>query len=246
MKDDNFPWFKTVRMIKVYQVRDMKDKTVLQRFFTRFQHLEEMRGITEEEFDPFELFPEAGKRIPRIKWSLPDNAGCREKILNFLKYNNSQYLKIVGGSTEKIPVPTLHQQSLKHLILKDMPGMEVGPVFEDLPELQTLIIDDVEAVTKEVFVTIHHRLMQYKGLETFALDLITFELDDTKELILDILKQHADTLRYVSFSKNKVTNSFMQFICEGFGPHSKLEEINLQHLKDVKSVNWIDLLKSIA
>lgn len=89
MKDENFPWFKTVRIIKVYCVRDMKDKSVLQRFFTRFNSLEEMRGITEENFDPFELFQQSGKKIPKLTWSLPDNEGIRDKVIEFLKYNDT-------------------------------------------------------------------------------------------------------------------------------------------------------------
>ena len=123
-------------------------------------------------------------------------------------------------------------------MLRDMPGMETGEVFADLPNLQTFWIDDIEAVTKEVFVTIHHKLMQYKGLETLVLNLVAFDLEDAKDLLLDILKQHGETLTVLSLSKNKVTNSFMSFICEGFAPFSKLKEIKLEHLKEVKSINW--------
>ena len=66
--------------------------------------------------------------------------------------------------------------------------MEIAEIFNDLPNLQTFSIDDIEAVTKDVFVTIHHKLMSYKGLEKLVLELVAFDLDDTKDLILDILK----------------------------------------------------------
>ena len=56
MKDNNFPWFEKVTTIKCYLIRDLKDKTVLQNFFTCFRNLYCLKGITEEEFNPLEAF----------------------------------------------------------------------------------------------------------------------------------------------------------------------------------------------
>lgn len=66
--------------------------------------------------------------------------------------------------------------------------MELGEVFNNLPNLNTFHIDNIECVTKEVFVNIYNKLMTYKGLERFIFDLSSFDLDESKELILEILK----------------------------------------------------------
>lgn len=84
MRDPNFPWFEKVTTLKCYLVRDMKDKTVLQLFFTKFRNLLEFKGIIEEEFYPLELFQQEGKHIDRLSWTIPENQALREKTLQFL------------------------------------------------------------------------------------------------------------------------------------------------------------------
>ena len=54
MLDDNFPWFEKVRTIKCFMVRDLKEKEVLQTFFTKFRNLILMKGVMDEEFNPLE------------------------------------------------------------------------------------------------------------------------------------------------------------------------------------------------
>ena len=56
MEDNNFPWFEKVTTIKCYLVREIKDKTVLQTFFTKFRNLNMFKGIIDETFNPLELF----------------------------------------------------------------------------------------------------------------------------------------------------------------------------------------------
>lgn len=60
------------------------------------------------------------------------------------------------------------------------------------------------------------------------------------------MKIHSETLTKVSFAKNKVTNAFMQFLCDGLAELNRIEFIDLKHLKEVKSIDWVQMLKSIA
>jgi len=46
-----------------------------------------MKGISEEEFDPLELFQEAQKRVPKLSWTLPENESLRKRVIDFLEYN---------------------------------------------------------------------------------------------------------------------------------------------------------------
>jgi len=75
---------------------------------------------------------------------------------------------------------------------------------------------------------------------------VNFDLFENREAILNVLKLHAGTLTKLSLAKNKVTNEFMQYMCEGLRGLNKLEQLDLQHLKDTKNVNYIDLLTSIS
>lgn len=106
--DVNFPWFEKVRILKSYQISNMQDKTVMNKFFTMFKNLDELRGIIEEEFNPFEAFQEQGKHIKKLSWTLPENATMREKVISFLNYNDTQYLRLVGGAIDKFEVDTVH------------------------------------------------------------------------------------------------------------------------------------------
>ncbi len=82
-------------------------------------------------------------------------------------------------------------------------------------------------------------MLSYSGLERLGLELLAFNLEANKDLILEILKKHRDTLRHVSFSKNKVSNCFLNTICEGMSEYNNIEYIDLRDLKEIKSVDWV-------
>jgi hypothetical protein len=63
---------------------------------------------------------------------------------------------------------------------------------------------------------------------------------------LEILKHHSDSLRKVSFSRNKVTNAFVSHIVDGFKEMSNLEELSLEHLKDHRVLDWKQMLTQLA
>ena len=84
-----------------------------------------------------------------------------------------------------------------------------------MPELKTLHIDNVDDFTQDAFTAVFGKLSTYQGLNKLGIELVVFELDTNKEAILNVLKIHAPTLRHISFAKNKCTNAFMKFICEG-------------------------------
>ena len=81
MKDENYPWFSTVRTLKCFDGLELKDKNVLQYFFTRFTNLETFKGIITEYFFPLEKFEESQKTVKNLYWSLPEKAELREKTL---------------------------------------------------------------------------------------------------------------------------------------------------------------------
>jgi len=47
-----------------------------------------------------------------------------------------------------------------------------------------------------------------------GLNLLPFELETNKEAILKIMEVHSQSLRVIEFSKNKISNAFMDYICE--------------------------------
>lgn len=54
MKEPNFPWFSSVKTLKCYDGLGIKDKAVLQTFFTRFGSVETFKGIITDYFFPLE------------------------------------------------------------------------------------------------------------------------------------------------------------------------------------------------
>ena len=65
--------------------------------------------------------------------------------------------------------------------------------------------------------------------------------------MLEILRVHADSLKHISFARNKVSTEVLQYICselsKGF---NLLESVDLQHLKENSKVNYPELLECIA
>lgn len=57
MKDPNYGWFSSVKTIKCYDGQSLKDKSVLQLFFTKFRNLQWFKGIITDYWNPLELFP---------------------------------------------------------------------------------------------------------------------------------------------------------------------------------------------
>jgi len=78
MADPNFPWFESVQTIKVYQIRYLQDMELVKHFFTRFRNLQTLKGITEDEFNPLNVFITEGKKVPCISWTLPEKEDLRK------------------------------------------------------------------------------------------------------------------------------------------------------------------------
>ena len=92
----------------------------------------------------------------------------------------------------------------------------------------------------------HKNLLTYQGLERFDLELVLpeIEMDTIKDKYVEILIKHSETLRSISFSCNKVSNDFFEFMCEKLSGVSKIEFINMTHLKSLQEVNWMKYLES--
>lgn len=47
-------------------------------FFTKFRNLLTFKGITEDEFNPLDVFISEKKRVPNISWTLPEKEDLRK------------------------------------------------------------------------------------------------------------------------------------------------------------------------
>ncbi len=89
--------------------------------------------------------------------------------------------------------------------------------------------------------------MIYKGLTNLGLELVSFNLEDVKKELLDVLANHSDSLRHLSLARNKISNDFMKAMCQSLtGGMVSLEYIDLRHLKEASKVGWPDMLASLA
>ena len=76
---------------------------------------------------------------------------------------------------------------------------------------------------------------------------MSFDLDDIKSELLEILKLHSDSLVELSLSRNKVSNDFIEAICASLhGGLKTLKEFDLRHLKEIGKINWIKMLSDIS
>jgi len=128
-----------------------------------------------------------------------------------------------------------------------MPSIDMPAVYEYLPQLKNLHIQNCDEFKKENFISMQRRLVTYKGLETLGLELLSFDLDDVKKEFLDILRIHSDSLRRLSLARNKVSNVFLKDICQVIQSSlPSLEFVDLRHLKDTNKIDWTDLLASLS
>jgi hypothetical protein len=68
--------------------------------------------------------------------------------------------------------------------------------------------------------------------------LTVFDLEVLQEGIVNVVKTHAASLRHICFAKNKLTNAFMEAVCDAIAEHNVMEEFDLLHLKEVKNIDW--------
>lgn len=71
----------------------------------------------------------------------------------------------------------MYVDSLDTLILRDMPSIELSSVFNCLPELKFLKIDNVDSFTAEAFKVVFSKLLTYNGIHTLALELLAFDIE---------------------------------------------------------------------
>jgi len=111
----------------------MTDKTVLQLWLTKFPNLHTIKGLNTDFFDPLELFQKENRHVRNVHWTLKDNnQDLRNKTLDYLRWNQADFLKLSGGSVDKVDIPTIHSESIRHLQLKHMPNIGLNEVFNKL------------------------------------------------------------------------------------------------------------------
>lgn len=89
--------------------------------------------------------------------------------------------------------------------------------------------------------------MKYKGLQHLGLELLSFDLDEVKSELIEILNFHSDSLRHVKLSRNKVPSDLIELICDSLtGGLVKLQSLELLHLKEAGKVNWPKVLDAVS
>lgn len=55
-EEEDFPWFKSVKILKCYEINMIDTKESLQKFYTMFKNLTTIKGIYWNDFNPFSKF----------------------------------------------------------------------------------------------------------------------------------------------------------------------------------------------
>ena len=97
-----------------------------------------------------------------------------------------------------------------------MPSVSLNNIWSELPHLETLHIKNVDEFNNEFFKELAASLLSYCGLRTFNLELISFDIESVKELYVDILKKHSETLTHISLARNKISDVFIKYLAENF------------------------------
>ena len=244
--DPHFPWFESVEIIKCYQIINLKDMDLMKFFFTKFRNLRTLKGITEEDFNPLDMFIKEGKKVPCISWTLPQKEDLLHKVLEFLQFNQTNDLKLYGGTLDKIKVDTLYLSHTKHLTLQHMPTLELDSIFGTLPELTTFRVLDVSSFNQEMLSRVASKMSTYKGLETLGLELLNFNLENVKEEFFSILRQHSATLKNLYIGRNYLSNNFIKEMCNEIKEDCRIETLDLTHLIKINEIDWNVFLQSIA
>jgi hypothetical protein len=177
---------------------------------------------------------------------MSENVALREATYKFLEYNQSDFLRLYGGFCDWADINDIYAASLKHLVLRDMNSVGLANVFANLPELSTFHVENVEAFDVDAFGKVFLKFQTYQGLEKLVLDLLVFDLEAQKEMLIGVLKHHSKSLRHLSLARNKISNAFLQFICEQLSADNRIEYVDLRYLKETKDTNWVTVFKSIA
>lgn len=127
-----------------------------------------------------------------------------------------------------------------------MPSIDLGPIWDTIPELRKIHLQNVDGFTKEHFLAMQRRVTSYKGLEHLGLELISFDLEEVKREFMVIMEVHADSLKHLWLGRNKVNNDFIRDICYTLTKVSNftqvLESISLKHMKEADSMKWPEIL----
>jgi len=127
-----------------------------------------------------------------------------------------------------------------------MPSVLCKEVLANLPELKSLKMDNVEAFNEEMFKDVMKKLCVYKGLKKLCLELLCFDLNSHVDLLVEVINTHGASLNYLSFSKNKIADDFMEKLCFRIAAESRINYIDLKHLKEAKNVDFVALLRNLA
>ena len=131
-----------------------------------FKNLKTLKGTTMEEFDLLKHFKQTGKRVPELKWTIPQQEAGRNTFDEFLQFDQPESLKLVGGWLDTITINNFHfGKHTKKLTFKDMPSVKISAAFTNLPQLTHFDIENCDQFTKEDFMAAYSHLVTYAGLQ---------------------------------------------------------------------------------
>ena len=91
-----------------------------------------------------------------------------------------------------------------------MPSVVLPNLFENLPELTHLNIENLDEFKKDQFIAVHSSLLKYKGLRNLALEALPFDLTEVKQELLDIVRGHSASLTHIKLGRNLIPGNFLE------------------------------------
>ena len=89
-------------------------------------------------------------------------------------------------------------------------------------------------------------MTKYLGLETLVLDLIPFDIEEIKDLLIEVCKVHRASLTHLSIARNKISAEFLRGLCEQIAEGNNITFVDMIHMKDNKNMKWEEALRSIS
>ena len=244
-------WFSTVKILRVYEIYDMKDKSTLQEFINNFTDLESLRTLVTEQFNPFAKIIETKKALPQLQTTYVTDEASKAVLKELVETCPIKYLALAGGDLNNVNLDIQPPaESLQAIRLKDMPSVDLTHFFDHMKvyNFTEFSLIRIESIDKAKFAEkVKPVLMDVQALKKFRYEINHENFTNTFDDVVDIVNKHTESLEHLSFGKTPVSTDNIKALVARLSSNEKvaLKTLDLTHIFNNQNFSFEESLKEL-
>ena len=248
------PWFSTVKILRIFEIYEVKNKESLQNFLTQFKDVHSLRTLCTEQFNPYVKLIETKKAIGELQATYTTDQPSKEQLERYIACADIRKVALYGGDLNNVDLTIQPLPTMTGLKLKDMPNVNLQPFLEKLPTytLENLELIRLEQITREWFDQyILPCLLNSPRFRKFRFEINHENFNGCFPAVIQVVTKHVAVLEHLSFAKTPISTEQIGALVDAIksasaGERSALKVVDLCHVFANDNFSFTDVISKLS